>query len=134
MAGREFDAGMTSASSMRVQALLGACDFPGRHRRRRRRRHGTLLAGDPERQPDLRGVLFDRPRVIDGAAATLEREGVADRCRLVGGDFFEAVPGGGDLYVLAVVVHDWTDEPATAILRSCRRGCRRTRASCWSSR
>jgi hypothetical protein len=122
VAGRQFDAAMTSASSMRAQALLEAYDFSnvgtvvdvggG---------HGALLAAILAAYPDVRGVLFDRPQVIAGATALLEREGVANRCRLIGGDFFEEVPDGGDVYVLAVVVHDWTDEPATAILASCRR-------------
>jgi hypothetical protein len=40
---------------------------------------------------------------------------------VVGGSFFESVPGGGDAYVLKQVVHDWEDTEATAILRSCRR-------------
>jgi hypothetical protein len=46
---------------------------------------------------------------------------VADRCTVVAGDFFEAVPEGGDAYVLRAVLHDWEDPEAIAILRSCRR-------------
>jgi hypothetical protein len=36
------------------------------------------------------------------------------------GPFFEEVPGGGDLYVLKHVVHDWHDEEAQAVLRRVR--------------
>ena len=36
------------------------------------------------------------------------------------GDFFATVPGGGDLYVLKSIVHNWQDDDATAILRNCR--------------
>jgi hypothetical protein len=43
-----------------------------------------------------------------------------DRCKLVGGDFFTDVPGGGDAYLLAGVLHDWSDERATEILGRCR--------------
>jgi hypothetical protein len=39
----------------------------------------------------------------------------------VAGDFFAAVPAGGDAYVLRAVLHDWEDEEAAAILASCRR-------------
>ncbi len=40
---------------------------------------------------------------------------------MVGGDFFERVPGGGDAYLLKTVLHDWDDAEAGAILRNCRR-------------
>jgi O-methyltransferase domain len=40
---------------------------------------------------------------------------------VVGGSFFDSVPAGGDAYLLSVVVHDWDDELATAILAKCRR-------------
>jgi hypothetical protein len=45
---------------------------------------------------------------------------VAERCDVVGGDFFETVPSGADTYLLKCVIHDWEDAPATAILRTCR--------------
>ena len=47
--------------------------------------------------------------------------GVADRCQRVGGDFFQAVPAGGDAYLLAQILHDWDDERCVAILTQCRR-------------
>ena len=40
---------------------------------------------------------------------------------MVAGDFFEAVPSGGDAYILKHVIHDWVDERAVTILRNCRR-------------
>ncbi|MBV8894599.1 MAG: hypothetical protein JO266_21915, partial [Acidobacteria bacterium] len=36
------------------------------------------------------------------------------------GDFFKAVPEGGDIYFMKHILHDWTDEQATTILRNCR--------------
>ncbi len=42
-----------------------------------------------------------------------------DRCDVLVGSFFEAVPSGGDTYALKKVLHDWDDERAIAILRSC---------------
>jgi hypothetical protein len=44
---------------------------------------------------------------------------VSDRWERVGGSFFDAVPAGGDAYMLASVIHDWDDEAATAILKTC---------------
>jgi O-methyltransferase len=45
---------------------------------------------------------------------------VLDRCTVVGGSFFEAVPSGGDLYILKAVLHDWDDEAARRVLARCR--------------
>ena len=45
---------------------------------------------------------------------------VPERVEVVGGNFFDAVPAGGDAYVLKAIVHDWEDEDSVAILRACR--------------
>jgi hypothetical protein len=82
---------------------------------------GALLAAILAANPQARGVLFDLPHVVAGAAPQLRAAGVADRCEVVGGSFFETVPAGGDVYLLRAVVHDWDDAQATAILRACRR-------------
>ncbi len=82
---------------------------------------GTTLVAILRAHPDLRGVLFDRPHVVEGASARLAAAGVAERCTVVGGDFFAGVPTGGDAYLLKFVLHDWDDDRALAILRSCRR-------------
>lgn len=37
------------------------------------------------------------------------------------GDFFAAVPEGGDLYLLKSVIHNWDDAAAASILRNCRK-------------
>lgn len=82
---------------------------------------GTLLAAILERHPTARGVLFDQPEVVAGARPVLEAAGVADRCQIVAGDFFESVPGGADAYLLKSIIHDWLDAEAIQILRVCRR-------------
>ena len=110
-----FDRAMTSHTERMHRSLVEAYDFGrfsvvvdvggGR---------GTLLAALLAEHPHLQGVLFDQPHVVAGAD-------VPDRCRVVGGNFFESVPDGGDAYVLKWIVHDWEDEEATAILRTVRR-------------
>ena len=120
--GLQFDEAMSGAVVTRAQALLAARDLSG---------IGTLvdvgggqgrlLAAALEATPGLRAVLFDRPEVLAGAEATLAAAGLRDRCELVGGDFFEAAPAGGDAYVLAQIIHDWPDAEAVAILRTCHR-------------
>jgi hypothetical protein len=82
---------------------------------------GALLAEILAKHQSVRAVLFDRPHVVAGAEQLLQAYGVADRCQVVGGDFFDTVPSGGDAYVLKFILHDWGDEQATAILRNCRR-------------
>ncbi|MFD0332601.1 methyltransferase [Streptomyces erythrogriseus] len=45
--------------------------------------------------------------------------GLTDRCTAVVGDFFDSVTPGADLYVLSHILHDWGDESAVSILRTC---------------
>ncbi|AEI66288.1 O-methyltransferase family 2 [Corallococcus macrosporus] len=48
--------------------------------------------------------------------------GVASRCEPVGGRFFESVPAGHDVYMM--IIHDWADDQAVRILRTCRQAMR----------
>ena len=82
--------------------------------------HGALLTSILKRNPNSKGVLFDAPEVIEGARPKIEAAGIGDRCETVSGDFFKAVPEGGDAYVMKWIIHDWDDEKAITILRNCR--------------
>ena len=82
--------------------------------------NGTLVIELLQRQPQLRGVVFDLPEVAAEAEARGEAAGLSDRCRVVPGSFFDEVPTGGDVYVLAKVLHDWDDAAAIRILTSVR--------------
>jgi hypothetical protein len=81
---------------------------------------GGLLRAVLAANPDLGGVLFDFPSVVGDAREVMEQAGLIQRCNLIGGDFREAVPRGGDVYLLSWILHDWDDLSATAILRRCR--------------
>jgi len=81
---------------------------------------GQLLMAILERYSHLRGILFDRPAAVSSARALLVSAGVADRCSIVTGSFFESIPSGGDAYILRHILHDWSDERCVAILRVCR--------------
>jgi O-methyltransferase domain/Dimerisation domain len=81
---------------------------------------GVLLAAILAAHPGLRGILLDLPQALTGAADVMQAAGAGDRCELVPGDFFAAVPGGADAYLLKSVIHDWDDERADAILANCR--------------
>jgi hypothetical protein len=82
--------------------------------------NGTFLAAILRDAPAASGILFDLPVGIRGADELLQNAGVANRCKVVPGDFFQSVPVGADLIVLKSVVHDWDDQRATAILARCR--------------
>src|ERR687885_2897900 len=116
-----FDAAMTSLSSGVVDAVVRSYDFSGISVLVDvGGGEGELLAAILAANPSLRGILFDQPHVVRSVGALLERAGVADRCEVVGGSFFEAVPTGADAYLLKSVIHDWDDEAAIDILRACR--------------
>jgi hypothetical protein len=119
--GAVHDAFFTAMSRNTTAPLVAAYDFSG---------FGTivdvggstglLLAAVLVAYPGARGILFDAPHVVAGAAPVLTEVGVADRCAVVGGDVFAAVPPGADAYILKHVIHDWDDARAAAILKQCR--------------
>ena len=83
--------------------------------------HGALISAILHANPQLRGILCDAPHVVAGARPVLEAAGISDRCEIVPCDFFSSVPSGGDAYLLKLIIHDWDDEQALAILKTCRR-------------
>ena len=118
---RSFNAAMARRASAQVSAVLEGGDLSdggtvvdvggGR---------GALLASILHARPTLSGVLLDQPIVAAEAELAFAAAGLADRATCVGGDFFAAVPAGGDVYVIANVLHDWDDADATAILTAVR--------------
>jgi SAM-dependent methyltransferase len=86
--------------------------------------HGALLGAILQANPHLRGILFEAPHVIATARPALEAQRIADRCQLVAGDFFEALPAGGDAYILKWILVSWDDEQAVTILQNCHRAMR----------
>ncbi|MDQ0762612.1 methyltransferase [Streptomyces canus] len=115
-----FNRAMTRMSRLSTAALLSQADFSrfasiadiggG---------HGFFLSEVLRTAPHAKGVLFDQPSVIEGAATRLADD-VFDRITTVAGDFFGEVPSGHDAYLIKAVLHDWDDERAVAILRRVR--------------
>jgi hypothetical protein len=112
--GESFDRAMESSSKLVVRSLIEAYDFGrfgtivdvggG---------NGTLLRALLAEYPDLNGVLFDQPHVVEGVD-------LGERAQVVAGSFFDSVPQGGDAYLLKWIIHDWEDEEAVEILRTVR--------------
>ncbi len=82
---------------------------------------GQLAAAILTANPSVRGIVFDLATGIEGASQYLVETGLANRCQVVAGDFFESVPNGADAYLLKGVIHDWDDERSIKILANCRR-------------
>jgi hypothetical protein len=116
-----FNEGMTGFSQQASAAVVKAYDFaPFNTIVDVGGGHGALLLAILSANSKSRGVVFDAPQVVAGATEPIKAAGLADRCRAEGGDFFKAVPAGGDLYVLKHIIHDWNDAKATQILRAVR--------------
>lgn len=118
-----FSASMASISGPENEAVARAFDFSrfgtlvdvgGAH--------GHLLATVLRRHRRLRGILFDQPQVVAGAAASgfISAPAVKARCKVEGGSFFESVPRGADAYMMKYIIHDWTDDQCVGILNHCR--------------
>jgi hypothetical protein len=119
--GQIYDAAMTGVHGAEASAVVNAYDFSSfRNVVDVGGGNGSQLACLLQHYPSLKGILFDLPAVVERARALFGSAGLSSRCRFVGGDFFSAVPAGGDAYLLRHVIHDWDDERAAAVLRTCR--------------
>jgi predicted O-methyltransferase YrrM len=116
-----FDAAMSELSGAAGRAIASGYDFSvfnvivdvGSGQ-------GALLAAVLAHHKNAKGILFDLPHVVVKAQEVLRAAGVTDRCEIVGGDVFKAVPEGGDAYLIKSVLMDEDDDQAIAILKVCR--------------
>jgi hypothetical protein len=117
-----FDAAMTGLSSIDGPAVADAYNFEGFQTivdvaggR------GLLLATLLQRNPHLKGTLYEIPHVLEGAK-TGALKPYMDRCTFTSGDMFASVPIGADAYIMKHIIHDWPDEACTKLLEACRQG------------
>lgn len=105
-----FDAAMAAGGRLHGLALAAAvdwtsatrvCDVGGGT--------GALLGVLLERQPHLRGVLFDLAPVV-------ARADEHERVDVIAGDAFAGLPAGCDTYLFVNVLHDWDDADAVRLL------------------
>lgn len=118
--GPAYDAGMASFSSLVSNDVTAAYDFPdtatvvdvggGR---------GGLLRSVLLQNPNLTGILFDLPNVVEDHV--LDEPELAGRWRVDSGDFFESVPEDGDIYIIKHVFASWADADCLRLLGACRK-------------
>jgi len=128
-AAANFDEAMAAFSAQTALALVAAHDFSkygkladiggG---------NGALLIGILQGTPALKGIVFDQPASAERARKRIADAGLQARCDAVGGDFFKEVPRGAGAYLLKHVIHDWNDDDAVAILKTCHRAMEGTAA------
>jgi hypothetical protein len=108
-----FTEAMAEGTRMAASGIVAACDLTGVTTLADiGGGNGTLLATFLDAHPRLQGILFDSPSGVGDPVVT-------ERCTVVTGDFFTAVPAA-DAYVLKSVIHDWDDERSVTILSRIR--------------
>ncbi|MCH7620651.1 MAG: methyltransferase [Chloroflexi bacterium] len=120
--GDYFNQSMTSRSGEEQGQVVDAYDFSGISKIVDvGGGQGSLIRAILQKHPHMHGTLFDLPEVVQGVYEIIEAEGLAERCEVVGGSFFDEVPSEGEAYFMQAVIHDWDDERSLSILKNCRR-------------
>jgi hypothetical protein len=83
--------------------------------------YGGVLSVLLAAHPRMTGAVCDLAYLAAAASRYLQEAGVGARAKFVAGDFFDAVPGPYDAYVLKFIIHDWDDGLALKILRNIHR-------------
>ena len=81
---------------------------------------GQLLCSTLLKNTDAKGLLFEQAQIATQARARLATTKFAARIEVRKGDFFAEIPAGPDLYLMKMILHDWSDEQCMEILRNCR--------------
>lgn len=117
---RIFDDAMTGIHGREAGAVLDAYDFSGINVLADiGGGAGRNLIAILQKYPAMKGILFDLPHVIERARPNVEAAGVSDRCQLVSGDFFKAIPEDADAHLMRHIIHDWDDAKSLTILKNC---------------
>lgn len=78
---------------------------------------GHLAIAACERYPQMRGLVFDLPKVTPFAREMASRSAAAGRIEAIDGDFFTDSLPEADLYAAGRILHDWSDEQCDRLLR-----------------
>jgi hypothetical protein len=78
---------------------------------------GALLGKVLLAHPLVRATLVELPSTAERAGRFFAEQGVSDRVTIATQSFFEPLPAGADLYLIAQVLHNWPDAEAVAVLK-----------------
>jgi len=117
----DFNMAMTNFSRLIAPAVLEAYDFSGIETLMDvAGGHGANLCEILTAYPQMKGILFDLPNVIEEANCHICSLKMENRCQTVRGDFFETIPAGADAYYMQHIIHDWNDERSLKLLGNLR--------------
>lgn len=120
-AGAAFDEMMTQASRRVISEAVSAWNFQSAsHVLDVGGGRGHFVAAVLNAHTDLQGAVFDMTEACPGARKLIGEKGLANRCEVIGGSFFEVVPPGYDVHLLKWILHDWNDASCHRILKTCR--------------
>jgi acetylserotonin N-methyltransferase len=115
---RTFMRGMHGFGLLSSPAVAAAFDLSGFHRIvDLGGGTGHLVIAACERYPQLRGAIFDLPRVVELAREPVGESSAKDRIELLPGDFFTDALPAADLYTVCRILHDWNEEKIETLLR-----------------
>jgi hypothetical protein len=121
-AARVFNLAMVQLTRLVASAVASACDFSGvRQFVDVGGGYGELLVACLAANPLAHGTLLELAHAVPGGQQHLDDAGLAARAFARAGDFFVTIPGGGDVYLLKAVLHNWDDAHCGVILANVRR-------------
>ena len=116
-----FDQSMTELTDFSIEPLLNAYDFSGyKTIADIGGGEGLLLANILFKHKDIKGILIEIPAGTNGHREIFGKFGVADRIRVVHGNFLESIQEVADAYIVKNIIPNWGDEDSVTILTNLR--------------
>jgi hypothetical protein len=113
-----YNKAMDDSSGLIALAIVGAYNFRGiRTLVDIGGGHGIILAEILRRHRKMQGILFDQPHVVGPSIELMTKYGVQNRLKILSGDFFEDIPAGADAYFMKNILHAFSDEDCSELLR-----------------
>lgn len=111
--------GKAVATAFDLSAYKTACDLGGCT--------GAIAYELSKVNPQMSVIVFDLPAVVEMRERFQPQQLDRDRVSFLAGDFFQDDLPKADLYVLARILHDWSDEKVDVLLKkiadTCKPGC-----------